>query len=616
MEMSEFVKTKSCQLFVTGTNLLGLLGFTLFICCLNNLGATSVYSIAITFGTIYLLNFLFLLLLTGPISILNRFKLKPDFQRIAIQLSSYLKEFPLALISFYYFAQYSHLKSTSLFNYFFLLATSVTFSLIGVLNCVLAENISRPAQFLSIFFSFIFRHFYFLSRVMGLALLLSAYNNTVLIYFLFVVYMLILFLIYFIWYWSFCPIETTGFMRRLFRTAFEAFKLLVDFNEKYFSSKRMIRINCIHAEFNVNFVKLICFWFVHLVCQAVFAYFWYFQASVMFDVNMKKTTLFSLLTKSRTRIALVNLYDLESRLRHRQLELISIVGCIVISMLAYHIYYSYYSRTDATVCETTTKSEPKKYAQAQRISTIENARVSMDYNYKMTGQVANADTIDGFSIDTFQQSSSIATSISPSSLVSQNYKLNTIMPCSTCSLYDTDFSSDTSTSKSSESRSFSSLMMTPLEKDLGKKVLYRTCSFVRSKNVQATPFRSLRNKRLDYETSSGVDSSGSSSSCLSSVYNEYLKECMKTPTNRRCDVFNKRPRSVEFTLNNLQVHNSQHNVWDRNFQDKVASWFSSSKIESTPFQTAIKAINNFSPLKMQSNVQVVHNDKSSESFIV
>ena len=384
--MSEFVKEKSCQLngyhlFITGTNLLGLLGFTLFICCLNNLGTASVYSIAITFGTIYLLNFIFLFLLTGPVSI--RFKLEPNCQSIAIQLSTYLKEFPLALISFYYFAQYSHLKSTSLFNYFFLLATSVTFTLIGVLNCVIAENISRAAQLLSIFFSFIFRYFYFLTRVMGLALMISAFNNNVIIYFLLVAYMLILFLIYFIWYWLFCSIQTTSLIRRLFTTAFEALKLLVDFNEKYFLPKRIIRISCIRTEFNVNFVKLICFWFVHLASQAVFAYFWYSQASVMFDVNKKKTTLFSLLTKSRTHIALVNLYDLESRLRHRQLELISIVGCIVISMLGYHIYFTYYSQTNATVCESTTKNEPKKYSQAQRISIIENARVSMDYNYKM-----------------------------------------------------------------------------------------------------------------------------------------------------------------------------------------------------------------------------------------
>ena len=172
----------------------------------------------------------------------------------------------------------------------------------------------------------------------------------------FTLYLLIQFVSYFFWYWFYCDKSASDFFShtpsgrqvatRLLKTSFESVKLLIDFNDKFFRSKRVL-FKKFGLTLTLNCVKLLAFATFQVVVQASLAFFWYVRALQVFKADQSKTTLFSLLTKVRTRINLVNLYELEIKLKHRQLELITITGCLIVAGLSYHIFYTYYDQRKA-----------------------------------------------------------------------------------------------------------------------------------------------------------------------------------------------------------------------------------------------------------------------------
>lgn len=571
------------QAFFVVLNVLSMLLFVPFAKCLCDMRVATFHTISITFGIAYTASFVLLLNFSeSKLQSLDNSELRRKVLSQLIQLSSYLKELPLAFIAFYYFTHVFYMKTTTSFQYYYLLIVSALFSAIGILNCIIAERFMLTISFslLRLFFLFKFRWFFFVARVIGLATFLASFNgSTDFVIFIFTIYVLVQFVAYFLCFWFFCdkPSQFTSqrVLHRLLKATFESTKLLIDFNDKYFKSKRVLFKLC-GFSLTVNLVKLLGFGCFQVGSQVFFAYFWYIRAMLAFKADQSKTTLFSLLTKVRTRINLVNLYELEIKLKHRQLELITISGCLVIAALSYHIFYTYYNKQNVELAKHVGIVESpgikKRSLDQDEIASIERARKSIDD--KRLGFIE--DKIDGFSIDTYQQSSSIATSISSDSFMSPKYKshksLNHLQAkhCSTCSSYDDDDSSYTETSQS-----FSSILMTPLEKNL-KRSLFRSQSLSCKRQLGGMKFNSMpRSRAYEYDSSSGVDSSTTGSRSTVFDYNDlnYLKNCQVTPSTYQTERF-LGPNRVEFTVGNLNKHNSQASIDDKDFGEKVKVWFS------------------------------------------
>jgi hypothetical protein len=157
------------QALLVSSHLLSLTLYVLLVKCLCDIGAHSFQTIAILFGLLYMASFALLLNF-----------LSPKLLSILIQFSSHTKELPLAFISFYHFTHVSYLPATTNFQYYYLLAASVLFSAIGILNCIVAEKFLWKTSFspVRLFFLFKFRLFYFIARLIGLATFLSSGSDT------------------------------------------------------------------------------------------------------------------------------------------------------------------------------------------------------------------------------------------------------------------------------------------------------------------------------------------------------------------------------------------------------------------------------------------------------
>lgn len=598
------------QAFFILTNLATFISFIAFVKCLADLNATSVHTISILFGISYALTFILLLNFTRSMRFLNNFELRPELFSSSIQLTSYVKELPLAFIAFYYFTQVSYLKTTPSFHYYYLLALSIFLSACGILNCIVADkflvcqNQFSVAKFT---FLFVFRYFFFIARTMGLVIFLSTFNDTNrqnhqpttdFVNFTFSSYLLILFVIYFLCYWCFSSQRSTRttvqqIATRLLNTSFESIKLLIDFNDRYFQNKRILCV-LFGRKITMNFIKLLLFWLLQIGLQIFFAYFWYIKALVLFRSDQSKTTLFSLLSKVRTRIALYNLYELEIKLKHRQLELITITGSFVIAFLSFHIYETYYKENDSKY--------KMNQDQIQQVSTIEKVRRTSSPKHP---DLILDDQIDGFSIDTYQQSSSINTSsessyLSPICKRQFGAKQKRMVKCSTCSSSDTDYSSNCS-----DYKSYSSLMMSSATKHL-KQELFRSKTLSRNCHM---PFYDLR-RGLNDETSSGVETTTSSTSSSSDLnYSDcndlnYLRNCQFTPSTWGGERTG-RNLNPEFTSNNLKAHDSQGVGLDNGgYEEKVRVWF-----DKRPVTKSVNGLN-----KQFSFVQA--EAKCSDSFVV
>jgi len=431
--------TVSRRVFLSVTNLLSLALFLAFVKCLLDL---TTLLVSLTLTALFSLAYAASLLLA----------VRPATSRSLIHLSVYLKDLPLALAALFYSSQAAYTQPAPSLHAYLLLAAACLLAALTSLTNLLAEHnfrLHKPTNFL---LQLSFRLFYLLGRLIGLAAFLSTFNDTpgspLFVTATLAACLAASLAAYFALAWN-----TASSKPKPLSVAFDSLRLLVDFSSRPFKGHR---------------IRLILFALGQLALQAFFAYFWYFRAQAILEEDQGRTTLFSLLTKQRTRISLYNMNELEAKLSQRRLALIGLIGCFVIAAL------SYYARSISSGC-------PQKSAVLPEVSVVEVGRLTVE------------DRTDGFSVDTYQTSSSLATTsmssfMSPLLYDTARAHNNRAMSCSTCS--------------SSTSRSFSSLLMTP-----------------------RGPFYSLR-RGLDYDTSSGVESSLDESDVNDLGY---LRSCQVTP---------------------------------------------------------------------------------------
>lgn len=288
------MKIFKCYYFAS--NLLSNSIFVLFAKCLHSLQLPGSNGIIVLFSILALIS----------IVITFQFIACKTSTTWQYQLIEYGKNIPLAIVSFYYFSTVSYQQSTEKFNLYFLLICSIFFSFISILNCVLFE-VYPILDVKILLFKFLFRYFHFIAKIMGLILFFSTQSDDLtsdsayLIPLVLVLYISILFLIYSIWYLiKIDMIEFDPF--KMIEICFEAYKMILEYNEKYFEKKSYL-----------NVVKIILVLLCDLLVQATGIYFWFFKAIFLYTSIQNKTTLLSLITTSNNRIALINLIELEEK---------------------------------------------------------------------------------------------------------------------------------------------------------------------------------------------------------------------------------------------------------------------------------------------------------------
>lgn len=574
------------RLYLLLMNVLSLFVFMIFIKGLYNMNNTRIInqfnlnSITITFGVISILS-----ILINMEFIRKRLKIK-SFLKLT-QLFQYIKELTLAFISFYYFTKVSN-NSYNQFNYYFLLTITIYFSTIGILNCVLIDELiskidqTSPSGFKlqNFSFLFLFRYFYFLSKLMGFALFLTSYNdnfnqdhqnelkNYLFMFLIFTAYLLISFSVYFFVYLYYIYQNQNDILIVIIKCCFESFKMLIDFNHEYFESKN--RIFSSTKWFRI--MSLILYMSFQIFIQFLCWYVWYFNAFFIFNQIKTTTSLLSLLASSNSRLSLINLIELEQKLKTRQLEFIIIVGSIIISMLSYHIYYTYYFEEPI--------EKPKTSIQNHN-HTISNA--SQDNDSDNLNTVSSIiDKIDGFSIDSFKQSSSIASNSIRSASLPCLYSHPELNACSTCYTSSVDrnmndsqlFYSDTTLSNTT----YSTFEIRNTDK-FNKR-------FDQLYNVKNNNFLSNYSKNIDiYDTSSGVISSESSS--LSSIYNNYTTG---------------QTHWSSFPSNNLNNYLNSRNSINQTYSDKVTVWMTRTNLNC---ETKKTIANQNKPITKTNNLAAV-----------
>lgn len=282
------------------------------------------------------------------------------------QLVEYIKNTPLSYLTFYYFTRLNCLKSTNSFDYNLLMLATVYFSVQTVVNCVLIEI--RPSSLLrlrciQILFLFIFRYFAFLAKLISVVLLYATLTDSTFIAvlrssvdldslelaltkhihsltFLFLATCLVSFAVWHI-FKSTRRRLSTNLNNCIGEAVFESYKLMIEYNE-----------TLVHGWTTRVFYMCVQF-FMHIVA----AYFWYYRAVIVLAKARAKTTLIGLLTRQNHLRVLMDLYELEEKLKTRQFEVVCVLGSLLISFLSSHIYYSYYKIDDHDEDEEESKSK-------------------------------------------------------------------------------------------------------------------------------------------------------------------------------------------------------------------------------------------------------------------
>lgn len=447
----------------------------------------------------------------------------------------YVKNIPLCYVTFYYFTKINYVKSADVFEYNFLLISTMYVSLQSIVNLILLQFGSSCVRFVSFFFLFLFRYFFFLAKMFSAVLFLSTFDDASFInfiahdsttnsveslickkvYTLCGFYALIAYLAYSVWYLAKYKRESN-----LFRIGFEAYKIFVDFNEAFFVNSR-------------SFLLVLYMAFTFIV-HVVLAYFWYFRAILYYTTARAKITLISLVASRLNNSMLVeNLLELEEKLKNRQFELVCVMGSMVVCFLAEFIYYAYYPMDIS-------QQEQKKVCIVDEAPKVD----------------------DGFSVNSYKHSSSVFSSSSftrstssSSSSEDDNHtdeymqyvkkhqdQRRKSMECSTCGDASTMdkyvFDSDMFTGASSSLYSFAA----------GDKIF-----------------------RLDYETSSGVISSETTSS-MSSIYNDFNYYCERTETfttTNWSDLMLKKNSAAAV----VNISHTSGRVQLSKYDEKVLNWF-------------------------------------------
>lgn len=501
-----------------------------------------------------------------------------SYSRTKYELIEYLKNMPLCYFTFYHFTKINYLKSTNSFDYNLLLLSTIYFSLQTCVNCILIEIKAESLlsiKFLNMLFLFLFRYFFFVAKLMSSVLFLSTFNDANLrsfllrnssaydldaievtlfkhIYTFSTVYLIGLFLVYLVWY-------VRQFKKRdhqILRATFESYKMLIDYNARYFATNR------------ARFI----FMLLQLLAHVSLAYFWYYRAILVFDKARARITLIGLLlTRQNQFKVLVSLYEIEEKLKTRQFELVFVLGSIFIAILAQYIYYTYYCiKSDDQQnlsFKLFEKPELARDLNVRYVKATESRRKSQEYQENLK--------FDSFSLDTYKQSTSISSWVTSSASTSSSsgiFNVNNFNPnhhhhhdkssldCSTC--------------------------CTTMDRYIFDSDVFDSCRIMNSNQIKLG-----RNGGLNYESSSGVATSASSDedSSLSSIYNDLSYYCQHESASRwqPANLVEKRKKENEMDNNNekresggattlVNVRGGGSDLAGSNFYDKVLVWIKNS----------------------------------------
>lgn len=490
-----------------------------------------------------------------------------------VQLIQYLKELPLAFVCYFYFEKIYSLshKINCSFYYYFTLFMSFYFSLIGILNCILIEsnlNYEQPTSSSSLMFHFLFRYFNFLCKSIPLVLLICSVDNSNLYSIKLVILLYIFISILLFFACNLCSIRTksiktnraTNRTREIMQSFYESFKMFIDFNHIYFESNS--EPQTILKLFKLTTLKLVLLFVTQFVLIVSSAYIWFYRAIYIYNSSRSQTTLLSILTKfNNSRIALINLFEFEEKIKFRQLNFIVVIGSAFISYLSYYIYFTYYSVDN--LAKTSNEnlndnsankkcSDPNQMISNRFTSNyiLEKARRSSEnqtriFNFQPS-MVNVVDPIDGFSIDSFHQSSSIVTN---SAVLA-------------CHYYD-ELQRDNYSHFSSIKRSSSdSDLSSHVSSGLKNYTTIHSSPYILSRSINA----------LSFESSSGVISSELSSTTNSSDYTNfsYLKNC-ELRSFWMSSVNKQNKSNCLLTQTNLSIHDQLAS--QSNSNEKIFVWF-------------------------------------------
>lgn len=327
---------------------------------------------------------------------------------IKYEIVEYIKNMPLCYLTFYYFTKLSALKSTNSFDYNLLLLSTIYFSVQTIVNCILIEI--KPSsllriRFTNMLFLFLFRYFFFMAKLLSSVLMFATLLDPTFIavvrssadfygsidsvlikspYLFTLLLLLALFAGFLAWYLA-------KFRdAKLFHAAFESYKLLIEYNWK-FLDRCPIRATFMCGQFLLYLAS---------------AYFWFYRAIVVFAKARTKTSLIGLLTRQSHLRVVVDLYELEEKMKSRQFEFVCLLGSVLVAYLAQYIYYSYYEIT-----------EDKRLIQSHRAQTQLSGRYVDGRIAGLSAAVQQQD--DSFlSSDNFKQHSSSISSWIASSTAS------------------------------------------------------------------------------------------------------------------------------------------------------------------------------------------------------
>ncbi|CAF0980507.1 unnamed protein product [Brachionus calyciflorus] len=265
---------------------------------------------------------------------------------------------------------------------------------------------------------------------------------------------------------------------------------------------------------NLTSIQVLIYFTIQFILVLTSSYFWFFNSFDFYQQNQDKTTLLSLIIEQKNRIVLLNLIELEEKIKMRQFELVIVIGSFIISVLSYYIYYTYYFPIE---------TEVKKIEVLNRRSLMEQAR-----QFSNNSQL----NMPSITIDSFHDTSSIS-SITESSLTNM-----------TESIVSSNPEESKLRTNMNKHKSLSLHFSIPYE----EKFIY------------------------GYETSSGVISSASS---LSSVYKEISYFHRFSEPFTMWSSCNGTLNKSSITVNNLNLHNKQFDeqIEKSNTNNKIMEWF-------------------------------------------
>lgn len=280
-------------------------------------------------------SFLFIVSLFLIIQIL----ISTKFNSFQFKLIEYFKNIPLTFVSYFYLTRIYYIKINN-YNFYFLLLTTVYFSLQSIINIVLIESYNK--NFKNLIFKFLFRYFFFISKSMSLILYLSTYNDNFSSpkssYKVFISSFTFIFL-------SFTLSCTWYFVKtklNFFQLFFESCVFLVDYNDKFFKCNLSKSLNKISLDIKLSKIQTVIYFLVNFISILTSSYFWFFNSIEVYQQIQEKTMVLSLLIEEKNKLTILNLIDLEEKISIRQFELVIVFGSLTIAMLAYYIHYSYY----------------------------------------------------------------------------------------------------------------------------------------------------------------------------------------------------------------------------------------------------------------------------------